>query len=172
MTQAEKIKARRIKAGYSQETLAEAMDISRQAVTNWEAGQSSPSSANLRKLAALLGVEVDQLMADAPSAAGVPSKPRWTLVCMITGAVMAGVGSIAQLVIWLLSTTHVFESYVDEIVGGTVRTFHSAETSYTGYISLYHLETVVTFLWVLLAAGLLLLVFGICFRYQKYEPLI
>lgn len=173
MTQAEKIKAQRIRAGYSQETLAEAMDISRQAVTNWEAGQSSPSSANLRKLAALLGIDIAELMADTMSTKNEPARPRWTLGCMISGVVMAGIGGLAQLVIWLLSTTHVFESYIDEVAAdGSMRTFHSSTTSYLRYISLHHLETIVAFLWVLLALGLLVLAFGACFRYRKNEPLI
>ena len=41
MTLGEKIKEQRTAHGLSQETLAETMGVSRQAVTKWEAGQSA-----------------------------------------------------------------------------------------------------------------------------------
>ena len=41
MTLGETIKEQRTAHGLSQETLAEAMGVSRQAVTKWEAGQSA-----------------------------------------------------------------------------------------------------------------------------------
>ena len=37
--------------GLSQEALARRMDVSRQAVTKWESGQSAPSTENLFRLA-------------------------------------------------------------------------------------------------------------------------
>ena len=52
MTLGETIKEQRTAHGLSQETLAEAMGVSRQAVTKWEAGQSAPSSEKLIALAA------------------------------------------------------------------------------------------------------------------------
>lgn len=52
----------RKKKGLSQEKVAEYLDISRQAVTKWEAGASRPSSSNLIKLAQLLEVDVDTLL--------------------------------------------------------------------------------------------------------------
>ena len=42
MTLAERIKARRAAAGLSQEKVAEAVGVSRQAVAKWESGQSAP----------------------------------------------------------------------------------------------------------------------------------
>ena len=47
MTLGEKIKEQRTAHGLSQETLAEQMGVSRQAVTKWEADQSAPSSEKL-----------------------------------------------------------------------------------------------------------------------------
>jgi len=61
MTLAARIKAARTDAGLSQEKVAEAMNVSRQAVAKWESGQSAPSTANLIRLAALLGTTVDAL---------------------------------------------------------------------------------------------------------------
>lgn len=46
----------RKRLGMSQELLAQKMQVSRQAVTKWESGQSAPSAANLERLARLFGV--------------------------------------------------------------------------------------------------------------------
>lgn len=52
----------RRRAGYTQETLAEALGVSRQAVGKWESGQALPEAATLLTLADLLGCTLDQLM--------------------------------------------------------------------------------------------------------------
>lgn len=49
-------------AGYTQESLAEAMGVSRQAVSKWESGQAMPEAATLVDLADLLGCSLDQLV--------------------------------------------------------------------------------------------------------------
>ncbi len=70
MTIGERIKACRKDAGLSQEKVAEALGVSRQAVTKWETGQSNPGTENLFKLAELFGTTVDLLLekeATAPS---------------------------------------------------------------------------------------------------------
>ena len=58
----ERIKACRQRCGLTQEQVAEALDVSRQAVTKWENGQSSPSTDNLFRLAALFGTTVDLIL--------------------------------------------------------------------------------------------------------------
>lgn len=52
----------RKKKGLSQEKVAEYLNVSRQAVTKWEADTSRPTSDNLIKLAQLFEVEVDTLL--------------------------------------------------------------------------------------------------------------
>lgn len=75
MTLGEKIRDCRIRAGLSQEKLAEHMDVTRQAVGKWETGQSAPSAENLQRLSDLFGESmtppsVPELEAPAASAAG------------------------------------------------------------------------------------------------------
>lgn len=63
MTQfAENLAVLRKRAGYTQETLAEALGVSRQAVGKWESGQGLPEASTLLTLADLLGCSLDQLM--------------------------------------------------------------------------------------------------------------
>ena len=67
MTLSEKIYYYRKKLGKSQEELAEALGVSRQAVSKWETGESEPELAKLRALAAAFGITVDALLSeDAP----------------------------------------------------------------------------------------------------------
>ena len=61
MTLGEKISCLRKKAGYSQEKLAELMNVSRQAVTKWESGKANPDTENLIRLAEIFGVSLDEL---------------------------------------------------------------------------------------------------------------
>lgn len=74
--------------GYSQEALAAALGISRQAVSKWECGEASPDTENLIRLAKLYHISLDELILsdepkdDAPALAarsktapnGTPSK--------------------------------------------------------------------------------------------------
>ena len=58
----ETLKARRTSRGFTQEYVAEALGVSRQAVSKWENGASDPSTANLMALAKLYGLSVDELL--------------------------------------------------------------------------------------------------------------
>jgi transcriptional regulator with XRE-family HTH domain len=60
----EKIRALRVKSGKSQETLAESLNVSRQAVTKWELGSSSPDLLTLVALSEVFGVSTDYLLKD------------------------------------------------------------------------------------------------------------
>ena len=62
MTFAEKLQMLRAQNGYSQEMLAEQLNVSRQAVSKWEMGTSDPSTSNLLALAKLYGVSAEELL--------------------------------------------------------------------------------------------------------------
>ena len=62
MTLGEKLKSYRTSKGLSQEKIAAMLDVSRQAVTKWEANQATPSSDHLISLAKLYYVSLDELM--------------------------------------------------------------------------------------------------------------
>lgn len=76
MTLGEKIKEQRIAHGLSQETLAEAMGVSRQAVTKWEADQSVPSSEKLILLAKLFHISLDALIGNEVTSREVPQDKK------------------------------------------------------------------------------------------------
>ena len=62
MKLADKIMTLRRQQGWSQETLAEKLDVTRQSVSKWEQGISDPSTSNLFALAKLFGVSVEELL--------------------------------------------------------------------------------------------------------------
>lgn len=64
MTFGEKIQALRKSRGWSQEQLAEQINVSRQALSKWENGTSVPDTNNVVQLAKLFGVSTDYLLLD------------------------------------------------------------------------------------------------------------
>lgn len=62
MSFAERLRTTRKERGYSQEQLAERLDVSRQCVTKWEAGISYPEIKTLLELAAVLDRDLDWLL--------------------------------------------------------------------------------------------------------------
>ena len=64
MILADKIIRLRKKNGWSQEELAEKMNVSRQAVSKWEAAQTTPDLEKILQLGSLFGVTTDYLLKD------------------------------------------------------------------------------------------------------------
>ena len=56
------LKEHRIRRGVTQEFVAEALNVSRQAVSKWENGTSDPSTANLIALARLYKIAPEELL--------------------------------------------------------------------------------------------------------------
>lgn len=61
MSLGERIAELRIRNHLSQYQLAQAMEVSRQAVSKWENGQSSPDALNLIRLAEILDTDIEYL---------------------------------------------------------------------------------------------------------------
>lgn len=57
----ENLKALRQKSGYSMETLAEKISVSRQTIAKWESGETCPDVLNCMKLARLYNMSMDAL---------------------------------------------------------------------------------------------------------------
>lgn len=100
MTLCEKLIDLRRKAGLSQEQMAQQLDVSRQAVSKWETGESLPDTNKLLAIGRLLGVTVDYLLDDeqtepAPTSAG-PRKSGfarfWRTYGFVSGYLMSLIG--------------------------------------------------------------------------------
>lgn len=79
MTLSEKLQNLRKAAGFSQEALAERLNVTRQAVSKWETGEGKPDIDNLLPLAKLLGTTVDYMLDDSAAEPGAaPHTPPQT----------------------------------------------------------------------------------------------
>ena len=61
---ADKLIALRKKAGWSQEELAQQLNVSRQSVSKWEGAQSVPDLDKIVQLSRVFGVSTDYLLKD------------------------------------------------------------------------------------------------------------
>lgn len=62
MSLAERLKTLRLEHNFTQEFVAESLNVSRQAVSKWENGSSEPSTSNLLALAKLYGISAAELL--------------------------------------------------------------------------------------------------------------
>lgn len=76
MKLSEKILSLRTARGLSQGDLAEKLEVSRQSVSKWETGQSTPDLDKIIKLADLFGVSVDELVREGETAAPPENEPN------------------------------------------------------------------------------------------------
>ncbi len=67
---ADKLIQLRKKSGWSQEDLANQMEVTRQSVSKWEAAQSIPDLDKIIKLSSLFGVSIDYLLKDEMEESG------------------------------------------------------------------------------------------------------
>ena len=70
----EALRENRMRCKMTQEFVAEALGVSRQAVSKWENGNSDPSTSNLCELAKLYGVPIEELLNAASSSLQQPRK--------------------------------------------------------------------------------------------------
>lgn len=112
MTLEEKLIRLRKKEGLSQEVLAEKLGVSRQAVSRWEAGETTPDLINLLGLCTVFSVSADYLIHDDyADESDIPMVRRaneavsrrdrklcqWHFRMMIAGVAFALLGLLAAL---------------------------------------------------------------------------
>ncbi len=119
MTLGEKLTQARKAAGLTQADVAAKLNVSRQAVSRWESGQSKPSTERLLALGELYGVSIDQLLntenVEVPAVETVsappemeprepviPEKRRTRVWLKYAVAVLCGV-IVTLFVVWLFS---------------------------------------------------------------------
>jgi transcriptional regulator with XRE-family HTH domain len=91
--------------GYSQEYVAERLDVSRQAVSKWETDASAPDTYNLIALAELFDVSVEYIAIGKQSEPAQPTFPKHASITVrqIVGVVLLGVGLLSLIFGVLLS---------------------------------------------------------------------
>lgn len=115
MTFGEKLQTLRKRQGISQDTLAEQLEVSRQAVSKWERDEAVPETDKIIRLARLFGVTTDYLLMDqdpAPSSPTPPVPPAEERMMLFlrrhgykSGYAMMAMGAficILSIAVWLL----------------------------------------------------------------------
>lgn len=72
----EKIRKYRKQAGLSQEELADRLEVSRQAVSKWEMGQSAPDPEKIVRMSELFGISTDELLREQPAQNAAAPAPQ------------------------------------------------------------------------------------------------
>ena len=151
----EKLQMLRKARGWSQEELAQQINVSRQALSKWESGASIADTENVIALSRLFGVTTDYLLleeseaASAPAAVSAPMKEKkWPVprIAWLVVLFVSALGLIA-LQIWagtLSPTTMVYWTKPDVVLTGI-----------RNLIQRYDLGWIVILLWVLLLLGFL-----------------
>ena len=151
----EKLQMLRKARGWSQEELAQQINVSRQALSKWESGASIADTENVIALSRLFGVSTDYLLlresetTSAPAAVTTPMKEKkWPVprIAWLVVLFVSALGLIA-LQIWagtLSPTTMVYWTKPDVVLTGI-----------RNLIQRYDLGWIVIMLWVLLLLGFL-----------------
>ena len=159
MTFSEKLIRLRKGRGLSQEALAEALGVSRQAVSRWEQGAALPDGGKLLPCARYFGVSVDWLLDEtqgweaqagpAPAAAGKARSLAW----IIGGGALAGLSLLGLLLMGILSSA--FPAvYTEAPLGAAwVRSY----AGLSGFLKVHRLEWLFALCLVTAAVGLWML---------------
>ena len=146
----EKLQMLRKARGWSQEELAQQINVSRQALSKWESGASIADTENVIALSRLFGVSTDYLLlseseaANAPTAVPTPTKEsKWP------------VPRIAWLVILLVAVVGLIAMHIL----ASVRYASGLLLSVMFLANRFQLWWLLILLWVMLAAGFLGTVF-------------
>lgn len=123
----EKLAELRAENNMSQFEVAEALNVSRQAISRWETGRAKPSTEKLIALSRLYGVPLDELVGDEPArvesgaenveSAASPhrtSPRRWLAAAALVIAVLAAV--IGAYLIGMSESNEIITDFQDEIV--------------------------------------------------------
>lgn len=162
----ERIRKLRTGQRLSQEQLADAVNVSRQAVSKWETGESVPDTERLMLLCRVLDVSADYLLFgkeqnDVQPTVQIEAKPdKNSLGYRIAGWITTAVGGLGLLVMWVLSTMLLSErreevAVTDAFTGNTYYSIqHYGVYDFVSFIETYRLQALLFICIILLAAGI------------------
>ena len=165
----EKLQMLRKARGWSQEELAQQINVSRQALSKWESGVSIADTENVIALSRLFGVSTDYLLlreseeASAPAAVTTPAKEKkWPVprIAWLVTLIVSVVGRIA-LHIWAATLPPTPQYY------GPNGEYSGELTGIRNLTHIYDLDWLV-----LLLCGLLIVGFLGTFFYEKMRAFV
>ena len=110
----EKLQQLRKSRGMTQEELAEALFVSRTAISKWESGRGYPSIDSLKALSAFFSVSVDDLLS-AEKLMDIAEKDAESRMRRVSGRLFGAVDLSAFLLIFLPLYPNPADGYVDSV---------------------------------------------------------
>ena len=164
MTIGQRICELRKERGYSQEYIAEQLNVSRQAVSKWETDQCAPDTYNLIALSELFGVSVEYL-ATGKQAEAVPQTGMGPLsMRQIAGLVLMTVCLLSSMLALVLQTPVLFAFSALLVIGAIALLVNAKHAALIALWAQWVLVTVV----IMVATGTPLAVFSFYWVYWVY----
>lgn len=150
MTIGQRIGDLRKRYSYSQEYVAEQLNVSRQAVSKWETGQTEPDTSNLIALAALFHVTVEYL-AVGKAADEHTANVRFS-VKTVVGFLLLGTGLLSLILAVLFPETAsvIFFILAMYLLAGSILCF--VKLRYARYVSLWTFWVITAFVLFVMAS--------------------
>lgn len=110
----EKLQSLRKSNGITQDELAEKLKVTRQTISKWECGESTPDFRNLVKISELFKVSIDLLLKDEEPAEKIEANVPESYIIIkrkldnksVLGACLFGSGMISMLTFFILSVVY------------------------------------------------------------------
>ena len=150
-------------SGWSQEDLAEKLNVSRQAVSRWESGAAQPDASNVLNLSKLFGVTADYLLNDEYDSDYDVPVVRHTKtdakdkINKVIALCVGAFGLMGNFIVYVLS--RFIEVMVPQITYRNGKEMYYWSSDLTGhnykyFIQAYDLEFLTVMFWVLVVLGL------------------
>lgn len=174
MTFGEKLILLRKSRGMSQEALAQELEVSRQAVSRWELSETMPEVKYVVALSKFFGVTTDYLLHDesvggyaqTPPAAPVTQtgketdleskKKKYLTISGIVSVLLGLLGNLAIAVASSFVEVHYYEHHTTS--DGMHHYTGTTGYNYQGFLGERNLEWLVVLLWILVAVGVVMIV--------------
>ena len=164
MTFAEKLTQLRKRESYTQEELADILQVSRQAISRWEMGTAVPDSSNLLRISKLFKVSADYLLNDDYESDGdIPAvqensrtleKKYNGIIRIVVGSMFAGLGAIGMFIMGIIGSVGDYEVSRPAAGGGVM----VIARGFKAYLKSQNIEWLFVMCIIALVAGLLVIV--------------
>ena len=163
MTFAEKLTQLRKRESYTQEELADILQVSRQAISRWEMGTAVPDSSNLLRISKLFKVSADYLLNDDYESDGdIPAvqensrtleKKYNGIIRIVVGSMFAGLGAIGMFIMGIIGSVGDYEVSRPAAGGGVM----VMARGFKAYLISQNIEWLFVMCIIALVAGLLVI---------------
>lgn len=178
----EKIREQRKQNSMSQEQLAQMLNISRQSISKWESGDSTPDVQKIISLSEIFGVSTDYLLKDTgsedcleqqvrinnntPSQNTVNTNRKFAIL----GSINMSIGLVGLFILKLLSTVNPIQpGYIEEVGSGIII---ETATGFFAFLERYNIKWLFNMCWIFIVIGIIFLLIYFVKRSKKSDEVL